>query len=399
MVKAAPRPFTDVQTAGARALAPAPWVGRVLRTFGLSRLLVLGAALVATLSTRDPGAGPWPAIPGPHSAVLRTLARWDAAWYIDMAQHGYHHVSIPPGGDASYAFFPLYPWLVGATSWLTHGSPLVVALLLATVFGAVGALLIWYLTRSLFDETIAYRAATLFCFFPGSFVLSMAYTEALTIAAAAGALLALIRRRWVLAGVLGAAAAMTRPTTAVLVLAAGWCAVQAWRRGEGLRPFVAPALTASGTVLVIVYQWVLSGHLFEWLRVEQRTWLDHSGFTFQVVDRFWNFARHGPLNFGIGGMNDLVWTAGVIVAAVGVWLLWRARLPAVLNIYAVGALAFAASSWNVGPRPRPLLVAFPILIAIAASVRGWAWRAVIVASAVGLVAMSLLSFLTLAAVP
>ena len=50
-------------------------------------------------------------------------------------------------------------------------------------------------------------------------------------------------------------------------------------------------------------------------------------------------------------------------------------------------------------RPRPLLVAFPIIIAIAASVRGWAWRVVLVASAVGLVALSLVSFLTLSAVP
>jgi hypothetical protein len=394
MVKTSPRSAATV----ASPAIDTRWVGRVLRTYGLSRLLVLAAALVATAGS-DPGAGPWPPIPGPHVALLRALGRWDGAWYIDMAQHGYHHVNIPPGGDASYAFFPFYPWLIRAESWLTHGSPLVIALLLATVLGGVGALLIWVLTAQAFDERIAYRAATLFCFFPGSFVLSMAYTEGLTIAAAAGAILALTRRRWVLAGALGAVAAMTRPTAAVLIVVAGWSAVAAWRRGAGARPFVAPALTTAGAATVVVYQWVLTGHPFEWLHVEQVTWHDHSGFTVDIVHRFENWVQTGILGFGVGDLNDPVWAGGFVLALIGAWLLVRRRLPAELTIYGFGALLFAVSSFNVGPRPRPLLLAFPVIIAAAASVRGWWWRVVVVASALGLLAMSLLTFLTLSAVP
>src|ERR1039457_739108 len=105
MVKALPRTAPETWAPALQA----PWTRRVLRTYGLSRLLVLAAAFVATIATRDPGAGPWPQIPGPHIAVLRTLARWDGAWYLDMAQHGYHQVSVWPGGNASFAFFPLFP--------------------------------------------------------------------------------------------------------------------------------------------------------------------------------------------------------------------------------------------------------------------------------------------------
>jgi hypothetical protein len=395
MVKALPRTAPEISAPPLQA----PWIRRVLRTYGLSRLLVLGAALVATITTRDPGAGPWPQIPGPHLSLLRTLARWDGAWYLDIAQHGYHHVSVWPGGNSSFAFFPLFPWLVRALSWLTLGSPLVAALVLTTVLGAVGALLIWRLTAQIFGDEVAYRAATLFCFFPASFVLSMAYTEALTVAAAAGCLLALTRRRWVLAGGLGAAAAMTRPTAGVLVVVAVWCAWSAWRRGEGWRPLWAPALTAAGAAVVMIYQWVLSGYPFEWLRVETQSWHDRSGFTFDAVHRFVDFVTAPSLSFGLGGLNDLVWAGGFVVAVVGAVLMVRRRLPAPLLIYGFGALIFAVSSFDVGPRPRPLLVAFPIIIAIAASVRGWAWRVVLVASAVGLVALSLVSFLTLSAVP
>ncbi|HEV2309134.1 MAG TPA: mannosyltransferase family protein [Acidimicrobiia bacterium] len=401
-ITAPTRPTTLSAPAAPRVVAPVVrrrWVGPVLRNYGLSRLLVLAAAFVATLAAKDPGAGPWPRIPGPHVALFRVLARWDGAWYIDIAQHGYHHYSIPPGGDAGYAFFPFYSWLTRAVSWMTFSSPLVIAVVLATVFGAIGALLVYVITAELFDDKVALRAATHFCFFPGAFGLSMTYTEALTIAAAAGAIVAMWRHRWVLAGLLGAVAAMTRPTGAVLVLAAAWCAWRAWRRGEGRRPWAAPALTAAGAGVILVYQWVLTGHPLEWLRVETKTWHDHSGFTLQVVQRFLNFIHSGSLNVQQGALNDLVWSTGFLIAGVGAYLMWKRRLPAELMIFGVGALLFAASSFNVGDRPRPLFVAFPVVIAIAASVSGWRWKVVLTLSALAMLAMSLMTFMTLAAVP
>lgn len=396
MVQAPPRTEPELTPAGRAA----PWKGRVLGTYTLSRLVVLAAAFVAAAGT-DPGRGPWPTLPGPHVAVLRALGRWDGAWYLAMSKHGYNvHTSAWPGGKASFAFFPLYPWLIHAGSWVTHLSPLIVALLLSTVLGGVAALLIWLLTAQIFGDQVAYRAAALFCFFPGAVVLSMAYTEGLTIAAAAGALLALSRRRWALAGLLGAVAAMARPTGGVLVLAALWCAVAAWRRGEGLRPLWAPALTAAGTLTVVGYQWALTGHPLEWLQVETTRWRDQSGFSIQTLNRVVNFVRAPDLSFGSGGLNDLVWVGGLALALLGGWLIIRRRLPAVLTIYGIGAVVFAAASFDVGLRPRPLLVAFPLIIAIAASVRGrWTWRAVLAVSAIGLAALSLVTFLTLAAVP
>ena len=124
MVKALPRPASETWAPALQA----PSTRRVLRTYGLSRLLVLAAAFVATLTSSDPGAGPWPRIPGPHIALLRTLARWDSAWYLDIAQHGYQYwVSYQPASR----FWP-FQWieggwllalsvlLIGATVWLVR---------------------------------------------------------------------------------------------------------------------------------------------------------------------------------------------------------------------------------------------------------------------------------------
>ena len=79
--------------------------------------------------------------------------------------------------------------------------------------------------------------------------------------------------------------------------------------------------------------------------------------------------------------------------------MWKRRLPAELMIFGIGTILFAASSYNVGDRPRPLFIAFPAVIAIAASVSGWRWRVVLTLSALVLLAMSLMTFMTLAAVP
>ncbi|HEY6779350.1 MAG TPA: mannosyltransferase family protein, partial [Thermoleophilaceae bacterium] len=48
--------------------------------------------------------------------VFSPLARWDAVWYLRIADDGY------AGSDVRAAFFPLYPLAVRATGWLGGGS-------------------------------------------------------------------------------------------------------------------------------------------------------------------------------------------------------------------------------------------------------------------------------------
>lgn len=371
----------------------------MLGVYVLSRVLVLAAAAVAAIVVPDPGAGPWVAIHGPHVGILRALGRWDSAWYLDIAIHGYHLPSNPVGTHATYAFFPLFAWVVRVVSWVTFAPPLVIGPALAVLFGGVATVFVFMLVADVYDEAAARRAAVLFCFFPGTFVLSMAYPEALMLVLGTAALLAYTRRRWVTAGVLGALAVMTRPNAAVLIVAFAWCAVVAARRGDGRRQLVVPALTAAGLAFVVVYQWILTGHLFEWIRVEHTNWGDHFGLTFEALHRFIVFVTSGPIGTHEGQLNDLVWAGGWAIGLVGAYLLVRSRLPLVLKVYGVGAFVFACLSYTVGPRPRQLLSAFPIVIAYAVATRGRTFRALIVASAVGLAALSVVTFTTLAAVP
>jgi hypothetical protein len=75
-------------------------------------------------------------------------------------------------------------------------------------------------------------------------------------------------------------------------------------------------------------------------------------------------------------------------AALLAMMVFRWRPPGVLTVYSVAILGLAVASSAVGARPRFVLTAFPLIIALAREVRGVAFT-----SLVGLSAM-LLSIVT-----
>ncbi|MDQ3973404.1 MAG: hypothetical protein M3276_03570 [Actinomycetota bacterium] len=162
----------------------------------LSRGVALGAVTVGALARGEPG-------------LLRALAIWDGAWYLSATAQGYPSYLQVLEGEVvqnNVAFFPLYPLAIRGLSGLTGLSPLTAAIAVASVAGLAAAVLLWVLVRALCDQEVAERAVLLFCFFPGSVVLSMAYSESLMLTLSIACLLALLQRRWLTAGVAGALA-------------------------------------------------------------------------------------------------------------------------------------------------------------------------------------------------
>ncbi|HEU4658205.1 MAG TPA: mannosyltransferase family protein [Capillimicrobium sp.] len=184
------------------------------RALWTSRLLVwasgVGAVLVWGESARAPGFDPAGLTGG---LLAAPAARWDAVWYLDVARHGYET-------GPSAAFWPLYPLLVRG-----FGGSLVVAIAISTAcfFAALVAL------RALTELELGAEAARwtvlALAFSPMAFFFSAVYGESLFLALTVGAVLAARRDRWAWAGVLGALAAMTRSTGALLLIALvmlGW---------------------------------------------------------------------------------------------------------------------------------------------------------------------------------
>ena len=383
-----------------RRRAEAPWLrrhgqtvgtlGRTLGMFTVSRLVVamgLGSVLVVNqgLATHH-FTGPWPN-PPTASLFLQALGSWDASWYLLIAAHGYFPppAQFPMAHGAATAFFPVWPLLLRGLSHLTGLTPIVVGVGLAFVFGAAASVAIWHLVRHLCDGAVADRAVVLWAFFPGAVVLSMVYSEGLAILLAAVCLLALLKRQWLVAGLAAGVATGVHPEAIVLVLCCLWAAGVAVRRDRDWWAIVAPVLSVAGVLGYFVYLRHTTGDFFGWYHVERDQW-GGTGFYHDTVFVLRQSVTHPH------DLEAVVPALGLLFALGGLYLMARWRPPVIIWIYTVGILVSAFDSNMVGARPRVLLTAFPLIVAVARRVRPAAYGTVAAVSGFLLATMTFLLF-------
>lgn len=321
---------------------------------------------------------PWPS-PGASSRTLAALTMWDGAWYVSIAESGYGPATEPA---SLHAFFPGFPMVIRAAMTVTGLSAAAAGVAAVAAASVAAGVLVWLLAAHLVDDDFADRSAVLFHLGPGGFVLSMVYAEALLLAAAAGCLLALLHRRWVIAGLAGMIAVAVRPNGLALVLA---CAVSAWaamREERDLRSLAAPVLTASGVVPYFVFLYRRTGHPFAWFEAQREAWDEYVAVT-APLERLVSAAQQ-VVGSGDRNWNDIVTTLGLVATIVGVVLLLRWRPPLPVIAFAVGVVALTIFSSNIGMRPRFVTTAFPILFAFAWRLRGLRYVALVAGSTVAM---------------
>lgn len=364
----------------------------------LSRVMVMaGASILAAQKAGDAsvqGAAP-PA--SARSTIVGVLVSWDAEWYMRIVRHGYP--SVLPSDlstafeEARAGFFPLYPMLVTATDRVLPGSEVFAALLVNLVLGALVVYLVGVLARDLYGTLAAERSMILMALFPGSFVLSFAYSEALLIALAAGCLLALQRRQWLLAGVVAALATATRPNGLAVAAACGVAALIAiWERREW-RSLVAPALAPLGVIAFHAYLRVQTGEDWVWFRMQSEVWKERMSFGVATMSEVGRFLTHPGTS-----TQEAIATATVFGTAALLWVAWKKRLPWPMVAYVAVVVVLMLLPHTVTARPRFLYTAFPLLVALGAwwpddRDRPWArqgWSFLLAVSGAGLVTLTAL---------
>ncbi len=374
-------------------------IAEPLKIYAASRLVVLAVAWVTvTVMNPHPNWGPWRGYGGPRIPLLQALGRWDGAWYVNVARHGYTHVRWGNANYAPRAFFPGYPLLVRAVMTITPFPALLAGVLVTTILGGVVVILVWRLVAEISGTAAARRATALFSFAPGAFVLSMAYSEALFLVATLGTIMLLMRRRWWIAGLCGAVASATRPNGIALVFTCALVAVVAIVNEREWKALAAPAIASLGTLGYFGYLTIVTDNPLEWFNVERAGWGDRIAPTEGVWAHLNGLVSHG-ITLDSGGLNDAVWLTFLGVGILCVLALWQWRPPLPVLTYGLAAAAMAAGSFQVGLRPRMLLVAFPLVLAVAVRLRGTAYRVVFAASFVLLVVFSMLTFTSLAVFP
>lgn len=317
------------------------------------------------------------------------LWRYDGRHYVEIARHGYDFswTHKPDGGlvNTDIAFFPLFPALTAAVAFvLPVGAP-GAALLVAAVAGTAAAVAIGVVAR----ETVGPRAApvsvVLWAAAPHAVVLSMAYSESLFVALAAWCLLFVLRGRWLVAGALAAGAGLTRPTGAAVLLAlVAAASVEMWRhRRVLLRPALAVAAAVAGLAVHPVWCWVEVGRWDAYLVMQRDGWHSH----FDAGAYEWRLLREmlteqAPNAVAVEGTLTLLVAALLTVVLV----LERTRMPLVVYSATLLVLAVGTAGYHQS-KPRFLLPAFPLAIALAKMLTGLRTASIAVLLA-GLVAVS-----------
>lgn len=193
---------------------------------------------------------------------------WDGFWYLGIAEHGYTgfdpaltynaHGNYFP--DAPMAFFPGYPLAVRLFGQLSGGNLLPAAITLS-VMASIAA---GYGVARLAGHAGAGRrgrlvAVALTAGAPISVVYAMPYPEALLVALASWTLVAVVERRWVLAGLGAAAAGLVSPMSAGLIPVVVVTALAELFRRPAWRPVIAVSGALSGMGGYLLWVQLVSG--------------------------------------------------------------------------------------------------------------------------------------------
>ncbi len=299
--------------------------------------------------------------------IISLLTKKDGVWYLEIADHGYdaslHHAA--DGGLAlSYAFHPLYPWLIRLAS-LTGMPSQYAAVVVALAAGLVAAWGIFAIGDLVGGRRAGVILAVAWGCLPQAVVQSMAYSETTFVAAAAWSLYALLTARWIIAGMLAAVSGLVRPTAVALVASVVLASAAAIIRGRSdgwIRPLIAAGLAPIG--LIAYWGWValVAGRADGWFYLQREKWhsfMDGGRYTVHAL-------KHAVL---VDPSLVLSVVTAVVVATVLLTLAMvvrRGPIPWPLIVYAAATvLLVVVSAQYYHAKARLMMPAFPVLLPLA----------------------------------
>jgi hypothetical protein len=345
---------------------------RPLVIYALSRTIALGTLAVSGIVT--------------HRSIAQQVDRWDGVWFLRAAIHGWPaQLPMHDGhvAGSTIAFFPLFPLTIRWMSQLTGLSPLTSGMLISELSGLTAMIGVWLLVRRYADQSSADRATLLVALFPGSFVLSLVYSEGLAITFLAFGLLALMRRHWLVAGVLGLLATATTPVALAFEVSCLWCAYREVADHRNWRAMVAPILAPLGFVGYQVWIWQHTGSLSAWRSTERGGWKSYPSLVYAVHTV--TVVVRDPIATNMTDKLLFVCTVLVVVAAV---VAIRSSMPTPMLLYGLSAAVLGMISAPIGLRPRFVFLAFPLIVAVGTWLKGRAYVTVAAVSTVFLIGIT-----------
>lgn len=297
---------------------------------------------------------------------LEIWNRWDALNYQKLAQLGY---SATGELKPLLVFYPLFPWSVRLVAFISRDY-LVSAFVVSTIASLVLAIVFLRLVELDYSKALAQRAAWFLFVFPTSYFLHIGYTESLFLMLAVSCIFAARKQRWLLAGVLGGLACMTRANGVVLGPVLLVEIFQQYRdrcRWDSRWLFVSLLGVGFGAYLLLNRQ--ITGDAFAFISL-QREFFGKSLSTpiTGILDAIGSMTRT-PAEAEMVGAQELLFITLGLACTIVSWF----KLRAGYTVWMAGNWLLFVSVSFVLSVPRYTLTMFPIFIlfAILASRRIW----------------------------
>lgn len=322
-------------------------------------LFIYGAFSYVVLADRslDQGLGIW--------------NRWDAPHYLDLAREGY---SASGETRLFIVFYPLYPWLIRAAT-LVSGSYFAGALLVSTVASIASGVLLYRLALVDYSPALGRQAVWFLLIFPTSYFLHIGYTESLFIALVIGSFLAARRERWLLAGVIGALAALTRTNGLMLIPA---LCVEAFLQYRQTRRWnwhwLAIGMVGLGFGGYLLLNWYATGNPVAFLAIQHEHWFKSLAWPWSgIMATIRNGATRPPAEMAMVTIQELFFIALGVIATVFCWL----RLRPSYSMWMTSNMLLFTSTSFILSTPRYMLTLFPLFLICARLARHPRWNTLI----------------------
>jgi hypothetical protein len=211
--------------------------------------------------------------------LAELFVRWDASWYLGIAEHGYSTQDNPaqPGANA-YAFSPVFPLLIRGFARAADLPATLAALIISNAAFLAALFVVFAFGRRIgLSERAALYAVALLSVSPGSFVFSAPYTESVFLLLLATAMLLTLGGRFWAAALSAAVLSAVRPSgfvfaafPAARLVRLGLRAPRAvLARPEALLPI---AFAPAGLVAFYWFVYLTTGDPFTTLTTQYEGW-------------------------------------------------------------------------------------------------------------------------------
>lgn len=194
---------------------------------------------------------------------------WDTGWYLNIAENGYSSLPQNPEGQHTYAFFPLYPYLVRAVSVITQNT-FVSGIIVSNICLIVACVFLYKLIRIDADNDTAHRAVKYLVLFPVAFVFSGIFTESLFLMLLVLSFYFGRKEQWLFAGISGFFLALTRSIGVFAIIPLGL--MYLYQRKFSLKSVTPQVLwllaIPLGLVTFMVFNYYLTGDPLAFVHVQ-----------------------------------------------------------------------------------------------------------------------------------